>query len=58
LFLFAEGRPPLKMFWQTDWNENVNNKLHGISPIVSEIESAILKRRVAVLLDVKYDFRG
>jgi hypothetical protein len=33
----------VKNLWQTDWNENVNNKLHDINPTVSKIQNGILK---------------
>jgi hypothetical protein len=40
----------VKHLWQTDWNENVNNKLHKINPIVSKTQNVILKRRDEVVI--------
>ena len=35
----------IKQLWQIDWDGNVNNKLHGINPVVSKTQNVILKRR-------------
>ena len=43
-------REYVKHLWQIDWNENVNNKLHKINPIISKTQSVILKRRDEVVI--------
>jgi hypothetical protein len=32
----------IQYLWQTDWNENVNNKLHDINPEVRKTQNVIL----------------
>jgi hypothetical protein len=48
--LKASIREYVKYLWQTDWNEIINNKLHGINPIVSETQNVILKRQDEVVI--------
>ena len=43
-------REYVKHLWQIDWNENVNNKLHRINPIVSKTQNVILKHRDEVVI--------
>jgi hypothetical protein len=43
-------REYVKNLWQTDWKENVNNKLHGINPTVSKTQNVMLKRRDEVVI--------
>jgi hypothetical protein len=50
IVLKASIREYVKHLWQTDWNENKNNKLHGINPVVDKTQNVILKRRDEVVI--------
>jgi polyribonucleotide nucleotidyltransferase len=39
-----------KHLWQVDWDGNVNNKLHGINPVVNKTQNVILKRRDEIVI--------
>jgi hypothetical protein len=48
--LKASIREYVKNSWETDWNININNKLHGINSTVSKTQNVILKRRDEVVI--------